>query len=206
MPFFRGTSWIYGPSVTYIVLFSSGLHPSKISTMEIPSEPTDSTRTSQTMIYLFIISITFVLMNEQFFLLWITHLWCVVEYVNCKSFDFISTAEIVHNIRDSPFSLSTNGSLDRGAQEQNYPVIVCFSDGDANRIISALLEIGVRKETSTGKHIFELLDDILTKNNIPWKNIISFSSDNADVMMGSQYGVAAKSSICGRVRLTALTS
>ena len=45
--FFRGTSWIYGPSVPSTVPFSSGLRPSENSTVEGTSEPIDSTSASQ---------------------------------------------------------------------------------------------------------------------------------------------------------------
>ena len=45
--FFRGTIWIYGPSVPSTVLFSLGLRPSENSTVEGTSEPIDSTSASQ---------------------------------------------------------------------------------------------------------------------------------------------------------------
>ena len=41
---FRGTSWIYGPSVRSTVLFSEGLEN---STVEGTSEPIDTTSASQ---------------------------------------------------------------------------------------------------------------------------------------------------------------
>ena len=44
---FRGTSWIYGPSVPSTVLFSEGRSPSENSTVEGTSEPIDSTSHSQ---------------------------------------------------------------------------------------------------------------------------------------------------------------
>ncbi|XP_071487576.1 uncharacterized protein [Diadema antillarum] len=100
-------------------------------------------------------------------------------------------AEILRKIREAPFSVSTDGSSDRGAQEQLYPIIVRYFDNEVNRVLSVLLEIATTQQRSTGQNIFQLLDDVFTKNKIPWKNVICFAADNAAVMMGSHSGVAA---------------
>ena len=57
--------------------------------------------------------------------------------------------------------------------------------------MTVLLEIATTKGSSTGKNIFQLLDQALTENKIPWKNVTCFSADNAAVMMGVHNGVAA---------------
>lgn len=106
-------------------------------------------------------------------------------------FPFYIAGDIIGKIREKPFSISTDGSFDRGAQEQLYPILVRFFDNDVQHVVTVLLEIATTKETSTGKNIFGLLDQALTEHKIPWKNVICFSADNAAVMMGVHNGVAA---------------
>eukprot|EP00057_Strongylocentrotus_purpuratus_P020198 XP_011674672.1 PREDICTED: uncharacterized protein LOC105443327 [Strongylocentrotus purpuratus] len=99
-------------------------------------------------------------------------------------------ADLVDKLRTEPFSISTDGSSDRGCEEQLYPIIVRYYDADIGRVVSCLLEIATTKERSTGKNIFLLMDGVLKENNIPWKNVIAYSADNAAVMMGRLSGVA----------------
>ncbi len=106
-------------------------------------------------------------------------------------FIILPTADILRKIRDGPFSMSTDGSSDRGADNQLYPVVVRFYDPDAYRVVSCLLQIATTKERSTGKNIFLLLDSVLKENDIPWQNVISFSADNAVVMLGAISGVSS---------------
>ena len=87
--------------------------------------------------------------------------------------------------------MSTDGSSDRGADEQLYPIVVRYYDDGVKKVISTLLEIATTKEASTGKNIFTLLDDVMKRSSIPWKNVICFGADNAAVMMGAHNGVAA---------------
>lgn len=58
-----------------------------------------------------------------------------------------------------------------------------------NRVLSVLLEIAITKKQSTGRNIFQLLDNVITENKIPRKNVICFMADNAAVMMGELNGV-----------------
>ncbi|XP_030837051.1 putative GPI-anchored protein pfl2 [Strongylocentrotus purpuratus] len=102
---------------------------------------------------------------------------------------FFSTEDVVKKLRTRPFSISTDGSSDRGAQEQLYPIIVRYYDDE--HVVSSLLEISSTKERSTGKNIFLLLDKALKEYSIPWSNVIGYSADNASVMMGQVSGVAA---------------
>lgn len=90
------------------------------------------------------------------------------------------------------FSISTDGSCDRAAKHQLYPVVVRYFDEDFNKVISALLKIATTDERSTGKGIiFNLLDKIFVDNQLSWQNVVCFSADNAAVMMGDKNGVCA---------------
>ncbi|XP_038058988.1 zinc finger MYM-type protein 6-like [Patiria miniata] len=98
--------------------------------------------------------------------------------------------DITHRLRQTRFSLSTEGSSDRGAEEQLYPIVVRYFDENVNRVVGVLLEIATTEKRSTGANIFELLDNALKEKRIPWENCICFSADNASVMMGIHAGVA----------------
>ncbi|XP_072173986.1 LOW QUALITY PROTEIN: uncharacterized protein [Diadema setosum] len=99
--------------------------------------------------------------------------------------------DILKKIRAARFSISTDGSCDRAAKEQLYPVVVRYFDEDCSKVISALLQIATTDERSTGKGIFNLLDKIFVENGLFWQNVICFSADNAAVMMGEKNGVRA---------------
>ena len=105
-------------------------------------------------------------------------------------FVFLS-AEIAEKLRETPFSISTDGSSDRAAEEQLYPIVVRYYDQSVNKVVGVLLEIRTTNERSTGANIFRLLDNALQEKKIPWKNCICFSADNASVMMGIHEGAAA---------------
>lgn len=107
-------------------------------------------------------------------------------------FDFyLFSVDILQKLRRTPFSLSTDGSSDRNAEEQLYPLVVRYFDEDFSQVVSVLLEIGTTEDRSTGANIFKILDTALEEKKIPWKNVICFSADNAAVMMGIHQGVAA---------------
>lgn len=67
---------------------------------------------------------------------------------------FSSTEDVVKKLRTRPFSISTDGSSDRGAREQLYPIIVRYYD---EHVVSSLLEISSTKERSTGKKHFSVI-------------------------------------------------
>ena len=87
--------------------------------------------------------------------------------------------------------MSTDESSDRGAEEQLYPIVVRYFDENVKKVVGVLLEIATIEERSTGINIFKLLDTSLKEKEIPWKNCICFSADNASVIMGIHAGVAA---------------
>ena len=99
---------------------------------------------------------------------------------------------IAEKLKKSFYTISTDGSADWGADEQLYPIVVRYFDLDIGRVITALLQICSNKECqSTGENIFNLMDDCLQSYDVPWKNAICFSPDNAAVMIGVKKGVAA---------------
>ena len=101
------------------------------------------------------------------------------------------TGEQVSNIRHiltgTVFSIATDGSTDRGATEQLYPVLVRYYDQNLGKIVTSLLSLPSCEGASTGENIFQLLN----KEIDDWELCVGFCSDNASVMTGKNNGVAA---------------
>lgn len=93
-------------------------------------------------------------------------------------------------IKSNPFSLSTDGSSDRGAENQLYPMVIRFYGPQIGRILTGLLALPPCTGASTGENIFNLMDTQVKKHS-EWTYCISYGSDNAAVMMGEKKGVAA---------------
>ncbi len=96
--------------------------------------------------------------------------------------------ELAESLQSSAFSLCTDGGSDH--KSQSYPMIVRYFDGSS--IKTLLLDFPEMQEaSSTGKHIFDLINSCFTKYHIPWENCIAFGTDNASVMTGRNAGVIA---------------
>ena len=110
---------------------------------------------------------------------------CVIESLAKADGDSISEV-----MKTSPFSVATDGSNDYGAIKL-YPIAVRYFNDEIGRVVCVLLQMLECTESSTGCNIFSLLDEEMTKRNIPWTNCLSFAADNASVMQGKSSGVAA---------------
>ena len=61
----------------------------------------------------------------------------------------------------------------------------------SGHVVSLILSIQECALASTGENILNIMDVELSKAKISWQNCISFSTDNASVMIGIHKGVAA---------------
>ena len=61
-------------------------------------------------------------------------------------------------IEDSVFSISTDGSSDRGCEHQLYPMVIRYYDKNAGKILTGLLSLPSCEGASTGENIFQLMD------------------------------------------------
>lgn len=92
-------------------------------------------------------------------------------------------------MKKAPFSLATDGSTDMDDVKM-YPIAVKIFDASVGKVVLMLLKLCESRE-STGKAIFDLVDNVLKEKGIPWSNCVSFAADNAAVMQGLGKGVAA---------------
>lgn len=97
--------------------------------------------------------------------------------------------EIASVIKNNPFALATDGSTDI-SDIKLYPIVVSYFSVEVGKITTMLLSVK-ESTVNTGEGIFNLLDSELREKNIPWKNCIAFSCDNASTMTGCIKGVVS---------------
>ncbi|XP_063216897.1 uncharacterized protein LOC134527858 isoform X1 [Bacillus rossius redtenbacheri] len=100
-----------------------------------------------------------------------------------------SRDDVVKHLQTGPFSLSTDGTND--TDSKLYPIVVTYFDKNIENIVSSVLSLPDLQGDSTGLNIGNLIINELERFNIPLKNMIAFSADNAAVMMGKKNGVVA---------------
>lgn len=96
---------------------------------------------------------------------------------------------LVNILQHTVFSISTDGSND--SDSQLYPIVVTYFDNNAGKVENSLLAVPVLTGNSTGQNIGNLLLETLKSRDIPIKNCVALSADNAYVMIGLKNGVAA---------------
>ena len=97
-------------------------------------------------------------------------------------------SSMTSEIQQKPFSLSTDGSNDKGS-EQLYPIVIRYHND--TKVVTECLTIATTEGSSTGENIFKALDKELSSRGVSWSSCISFGCDNASVMLGRLNGVAA---------------
>ncbi|XP_061162630.1 uncharacterized protein LOC133171854 [Saccostrea echinata] len=95
--------------------------------------------------------------------------------------------EVVQNCRTKPFSLACDESNDRNS-EKTLAIFVRYFD---NQAVTQFLDMPICN-VGTSQNIFDHLEQVFINNNIPWENLIAFSSDNCNVMMGKKNSVMTK--------------
>lgn len=95
--------------------------------------------------------------------------------------------DITGILKTKPFALATDGSNDK-SNVKLYPIVVTYFCEKQGKIVNMLLSI-LECNDNTGKGIFDIINEEFEKRNIPWKNCVAFSSDNASTMTGHIKGV-----------------
>ncbi|XP_033744260.1 zinc finger BED domain-containing protein 5-like [Pecten maximus] len=94
---------------------------------------------------------------------------------------------VVDHLKNKPFSLSCDESNDTHG-EKSLAVLVRYFTTEANTRFLAMPICNI----GTGENIFKHLNEIFIENEIPWKNCISFMSDNCSVMTGRNNSVISR--------------
>ena len=97
-------------------------------------------------------------------------------------------SSMTSEIQQKPFSMSTDGSNDKGL-EQLYPIVIRYQND--TKVVTDCLTMATTEGSSRCENIFKALDRELSFRGVSWSNCISFGCDNASVMLGRLNGVAA---------------
>lgn len=101
-----------------------------------------------------------------------------------------SQSEIVDNLKNSAFSIATDGSNDN-EESTLYPIVVTAYRCDLGKIVSEVLAVSACKVQNTGENIFNLVNEEMQNKGLSWINCISFGTDNCSTMIGRHKGTAA---------------
>ena len=102
---------------------------------------------------------------------------------------------LVEHCKSHPYSIGTDGSNDTGIEKMNP---VCVNIFDVNRdtkvvtshFLNMCLTSGERG--GTAECIFNAIDDVFEKHEIPWDNLVALSVDNTNAMIGVRNSVASR--------------
>eukprot|EP00057_Strongylocentrotus_purpuratus_P019851 XP_011674325.1 PREDICTED: uncharacterized protein LOC105443158 [Strongylocentrotus purpuratus] len=100
--------------------------------------------------------------------------------------------QLVKQLREQPFSLSTDGSNDTGLEKMNPLTVKLFdiNQGVVYRFLDMCTTSG--SAAATAQTIFSKMDEVFSKEEIPWRNCIALSLDNASVNMGVRNSIKSR--------------
>lgn len=88
------------------------------------------------------------------------------------------------------YSLSTDGGND--TKQKLFPILVRYVDTTNEKIVTEILSVDtLSSTTATGLDIYNHVKKVVDDHGLDLANCISFSADNASVMVGETSGVAA---------------
>lgn len=107
-----------------------------------------------------------------------------------KSFAKSTQEALIEMLKVTKFALATDGS-NTTTSKKLYPIVVTYSDQQLKKNVTCVLSLPQLEIDSTGKNIYDLLDNTLKKFGLSWQNCTAFCADNASVMLGQHKGVSA---------------
>ena len=89
--------------------------------------------------------------------------------------------------------LSTDGSNDTGLEKMN-PLTVRLYDISKSRIDTRFLDMSCtsRQNSGTAATIFQKINDVMIKLQLPWKNCVGFSLDNTSANLGIRNSIKSR--------------
>ena len=111
--------------------------------------------------------------------------------------------ETVQIMKNDFYSLSADGSNDTGLEKMN-PLTVRFYDSSKSRVITHFLDMCYTSGQNSGAAatIFQKIDGVMIKPQLPWKNCVGFSLDNTGAYVG--IGNSIKSRVILKITIATL--
>ena len=91
-------------------------------------------------------------------------------------------AKLTDQMRESFFSISTDGSNDQNLEKMN-PVTVRLFDINQHKVVTNFLDMCLSR-ASTAAAIFSSINDAFVANDVLWDNCVSLGVDNTSVNVG----------------------
>lgn len=101
--------------------------------------------------------------------------------------------ELVQSLQNEAFSICIDGSSDCGLKKMN-PISVRLYDVNSAKIVHRFLDMGCTTgvHAATAAILFDKLDRVLSENEIPWHNCVSFGVDNTSVNIGRNNSIMTR--------------
>ena len=92
--------------------------------------------------------------------------------------------ETISAMKANVFSLATDGSNDTGLEKMN-PLTVRIYDVNTRKVVTQFIDMCcITGPSGTAESIFNKIDKVLQKFEIPWCNCVGFSLVNTSTNMG----------------------
>ena len=89
---------------------------------------------------------------------------------------------LASQMKCQPFSLAIDGYSDNDLEKMN-PLTVCVFDIDTHKVEGRFLDM-CSTTASTAQAIYDKMNEVLNKHDIPWGNCVGMSVDNTSVNLG----------------------
>ena len=101
--------------------------------------------------------------------------------------------ETVQSMKNDFYSLSTDGSNNIGLEKMN-PLTVRLYDSSKRRVDTRFLDTCCTsgQNSGTAATIFQMIDDVMIKLQLPWKNCVGFSLDNTSANLGIRNSIKSR--------------
>ncbi|CAB4025763.1 methyltransferase 15 [Paramuricea clavata] len=112
---------------------------------------------------------------------------------NCRINDAIAPPmqqELVSQMKNGPFSLAIDGSSDNDLEKMN-PLTVCIFDINTHKVEGRFLDM-CSATASTAQAIYDKMNEVLNKHDIPWDYCVGMSVDNTSVNVGRHNSIKTR--------------
>ena len=102
----------------------------------------------------------------------------------------VFNSEVVQSCRTSPFTLLCDGGNDQTDQKY-FGIMVRYWDTVAQKPVTRFLCMPVCN-IATAQSVFHAIEEAFKSRSTPWKNMIGYASDTANVMVGKHNSVLSQ--------------